>query len=277
VRLRPVLRPLLVTAALVAGVATAGTASAAPGFAPASKASVRPGAMTLTDGAQCTANFFFTDPTGAVYVGQAAHCAGAGSATDTDGCTTPSLPLGTPVTIRGATRPGTLVYSSWIAMQAAGERDRNACRYNDFALIRLDPADVGRSNPTVPLFGGPNALDRDGTRFGEPVVSYGNSSLRLGVSALSPKRGSSLGDTGGGWSHTVYTATPGIPGDSGSAVLDGRGNAIGTLSTVAIAPLAGSNGVSDLQHEMAYARVHGMPGLTLVPGTVPFKGVAALR
>ena len=275
-RLRPLLLAALGTA-LLGGTLSATTASAGPGFAPASKASIRPGAMTFSDGAQCTANFFFTDPSGAVYVGQAAHCSGQGSATDTDGCRAGSLPLGTPIQIRGASRPGTLVYSSWIAMRQAGERDRNACAFNDFALIKLDPADVGRSNPTVPLFGGPNALDRDGTRFGEQVVSYGNSSLRLGQSALSPKRGVSLGDTGAGWSHTVYTATPGIPGDSGSGVLDGRGNAIGTLSTVAIAPLAGSNGVSDLQREMAYARTHGMPGLTLVPGTVPFKGTTAVR
>ncbi len=275
-RLRPLLLAALSTA-LLGGVLTATTASAGPAFAPASKASVRPGAMTFSDGAQCTANFFFTDPSGAVYVGQAAHCSGEGSATDTDGCTSGSLPLGTPVQIRGASRPGTLVYSSWIAMQAAGERDPNACAFNDFALIRLDPADVGRSNPTVPLFGGPNDLDRDGTRFGEQVVSYGNSGLRFRQSALSPKRGVSLGDTGAGWSHTVYTATPGIPGDSGSGVLDGRGNAIGTLSTVAIAPLAGSNGVSDMRRELAYARVHGMPGLTLVPGTVPFKGTTAVR
>jgi hypothetical protein len=273
------LRPALVTAvaaALLGGALTAGGASAAPGFAPASQASVRPGAMTITAGGQCTANFFFTDPTGAVYVGQSAHCAGTGSATETNGCLAGSLPLGTPVEIRGASRPGTLVYSSWLAMQAFGERDPSTCAHNDFALVRLDPADVGRSNPTVPFFGGPNALDRDGTRSGEEVVSYGNSSLRLGQSALSPKRGWSVGDTGAGWSHTVYTATPGIPGDSGSAVLDAQGLAIGTLSTVALAPYPASNGVSDLQKQLAYARLHGMPHLTLVPGTVPFKGTMTL-
>lgn len=191
-----------------------------------------------------------------VLIGYAAHCAGApgNAATDTDGCRAPSLPLGTPVTIRGASQPGTLVYSSWLAMQRAGERDRNACQHNDFALVRLHPADVGRSNPTVPLFGGPNALDRDGTRSGEPVASWGSSSLRLGVTRLSPKRGYSLG----------------------SGVLDTRGSAIGTLSTVGSTPFPLSNGVSDLQRQMAYARVNGAPGLTLIPGTVAFKGVLAL-
>lgn len=62
--------------------------------------------------------------------------------------------------------------------------------------------------------------------------------LRLGISQPSPKRGWSLGDGAGGWTHTVYTATPGIPGDSGSGFMDAGGHALGILSTVAIAPLA---------------------------------------
>jgi hypothetical protein len=278
VRLRPALAALGAVA-VAGGLITAATVSAAPSFAKASQASVRPGAQMITNGAQCTANFFFRDSDGNVLVGYAAHCAGApdNSATDTDGCDAASLPLGTAVTIRGASRPGTLVYSSWLAMQRAGERDRNACNFNDFALVRLHPDDVGRSNPTVPLFGGPNALDRDGTRGGEPVASWGNSGLRAGISQLSPKRGYSLGSSADRWTHTVYTATPGIPGDSGSGVLDANGSAIGTLSTVAIAPFALSNGVSDLQRQMAYARVNGAPGLTLIPGTVAFKGVLALQ
>jgi hypothetical protein len=277
VRLRPALTALLATAA-VGGLVAASAATAAPGFAPASKASVRPGAQMLTDGAQCTANFLFRDGRGDVLIGYAAHCAGdGGEATDTNGCLARSLPLGTPVTIRGASRPGTLVYSSWLAMQRNRERDPNACQYNDFALVRLHPDDVGRSNPTVPLFGGPNALDRDGTRGGETVVSWQNSSLRAGVAQLSPKRGVSLGTTAGRWTHDVYTATPGVPGDSGSGVMDAAGNAVGTLSTVSIAPLPLSNGVSDLQRQMAYARVNGAPGLALVPGTVGFKGAFTLQ
>ena len=274
------LRPLLATALVGVLAVSAATAAAAPApakkrspnFAPASTATVTPGVQTVTAGGQCTANFVFLDGTGAVYLGQSAHCAGTGSATETDGCRAASLPLGTPVRVTGATKPGTLAYSSWIAMQKAGEQDADACAYNDFALIRLDPSDVGRTNPSVPVFGGPVALDSDGTRFGEQVVSYGNSSLRFGLRSTSPKRGVSLGSSSGGWTHDVYTATPGIPGDSGSAVMDGAGRAIGTLSTVALFPLAGSNGVSDLARQISYARSHGVPGLTLVPGTERFRG-----
>ena len=44
-----------------------------------------------------------------------------------------------------------------------------------------------------------------------------------------------------------------------------------TLSTLALAPLAGSNGVGDLDHELTYAQNHA--GLRLVPGTETFSPV----
>jgi hypothetical protein len=104
------------------------------------------------------------------------------------------------------------------------------------------------------------------------VYSYGNSSLRLGLSPLSPKQGVSIGDAGNGWSHDVYTATPGIPGDSGSAFLNSTGAALGVLSTVQIAPLAGSNGVGDMNLELNYMRSHSsFSGVQLANGTQPFN------
>lgn len=237
-------------------------------WAPADTATVHPGVMTFTDGGQCTANFVYTS--GArVFLGQAAHCAGTGGATETNGCDAGSLPLGTKVEVDGASQPGTLVYSSWIAMQQSNERDQETCDYNDFALVELAPADVAATNPSVPVFGGPTSLGA-GTEFGEDVFSYGNSSLRLGLSPLSPKRGISLGDTPQGWSTDVYTATPGIPGDSGSGFLDSTGRAFGTLSTVQFFPFAGSNGVSNLAKELAYAQTHGFSGVALATGTEPF-------
>lgn len=275
-RLRPLIATSVVAVLAVAGASASAAPAPAkkrPAFASAATATVTPGVQTVTGGSQCTANFVFTDRTGTVYLGQSAHCAGTGGATETDGCIAGSLPLGTRVEVDGASQPGTLVYSSWLAMQAAKEKDANACSYNDFALVRLDPSDIGRTNPSVPVFGGPVGLDTDGTSVGEQVVTYGNSSLRLGLESTSPKRGISLGDAFGGWTHTVYTVTPGIPGDSGSGVLDAAGRALGTLSTVAVLPYPASNGVSDLARQIAYARGHGVPGLTLVPGTEAFAGV----
>ena len=43
-------------------------------------------------------------------------------------------------------------------MQAAGETDADTCAYNDIALIKLDPADYGKVNPSVPTLGGPTGL-----------------------------------------------------------------------------------------------------------------------
>ena len=268
---RAALRLGIVLAVLGTVAPSPGPAGASTNWAPAATATIRPGVQVTSASGQCTANFIFQDASN-VYIGQAAHCTSTGGATGTNGCTTGSLPLGTPVTIAGASRPGVLAYNSWLAMQAAGETDANACAYNDLALVRIDPADVGKVNPSVPHWGGPIALGV-GSALLERVYSYGNSSLRLGLAALSPKTGVSLGDTGGGWSSTVYTVTPGIPGDSGSAFLDSTGRALGVLSTVAVAPFAASNGVGNLRRELSYlqARMPGGAGVGLVAGTEPFN------
>jgi hypothetical protein len=245
-------------------------ASTAGAWAPADSATVHPGIQTYTEGAQCTANFVYSDGT-TTYLGQAAHCSGTGGSTETNGCDAQSLPDGTQVDI-GTGHPATMVYNSWNAMKRAGETNPDVCAYNDLALLRLDPADVANTNPSIPFWGGPNGVNTSGTQTGDEVESYGNSSLRLGVTALSPKEGKSVGDDGNGWSHTVYTVTPGIPGDSGSAFIDATGKALGVLSTVAIAPLPASNGVGDVAKEVAWMHAHGGPQANIVNGTEPFTG-----
>ena len=68
--------------------------------------------------------------------------------------------------------------------------------------------------------------------------------------------------------------TPGVPGDSGSAFLSDGGLAIGTLSTLGLAPLPASNNIGDLGKELAFAQAHsGIGGLQLVNGTEPFDPV----
>ena len=275
---------LAVAAATQAPAEAAKRTSITTAWAPASTAKIHPGTMMYTDGAQCTANFVYTDGAGNVYVGYAAHCAGTGSSTDTNGCQTDSLPLGTKVDfveggslVSEGTRVGggTLAYSSWLAMKKAGETDANTCAYNDLALVKVDAADVSKVNPSVPFWGGPTGIDTDGTAAGDQVYTYGNSSLRAGIEQLSPHTGVSLGDDAadGGWSHPLYTVTPGIPGDSGSGFMTAGGKAIGVLSTLGLAPLPASNNIGDLAKEMAYANAHGVSGLTLVQGTEPFNPV----
>ncbi|WP_354701627.1 serine protease [Paraconexibacter sp. AEG42_29] len=257
-------RSLALLGALLAFGACAGTAQAAnpPAFAAPATATVHPGVMTFTKGSQCTANFVFYDAT-TTYIGQAAHCSGTGGATETDGCTAKSLPIGTPVEVGGASKPGRLAYNSWLTMQAAKEKDADTCQNNDFALVALDSADAGSVSPAIPTFGVPTGLNTTGVEAGETVRSYGNSGLRGGIALLSPKTGFSVGQGSGGWSHTVYTLTPGLPGDSGSGFIDARGRAFGILSTLSLLPLPGSNGVSDLSRALAYMGAHGGPAVVL--------------
>ncbi len=277
----------VLTAALFAPIATAATsrtaapaAQAAPTtWAPVSSAAIRPGVLTETaGGGSCTADFVFTAGR-RTFIGQAAHCGGTGAETETDGCSSGTVGLGVPVTIRGAGGrdvTGHIAYSSWVTMQANGESDPDTCAFNDLALVEIDPADVAEVNPSVPFFGGPTGIDTDGLAAGEQVFSYGNSPLRLGISALSPKVGISAGDAGKGRSHVVYTLSPGIPGDSGSAYLDARGAAVGQLSTLNLAPLPVSNGVGDIAKELAYANADGGLGdIELALGTEPFTPAPA--
>ena len=160
-------------------------------------------------------------------------------------------------------------------MQSRGETDENTCAFNDLALIRVDPADVAKVNRRCR-----SSADPSGWAPGAPGLD------RLQLRQLraarrrhraQPEAGSGRSNTGGGWSHDVYTATPGIPGDSGSGFLNASGGAIGVLSTVQLAPLAGSNGVGDLPSEIAYmhANAPGFAGVDLVPGTEPFDGNVA--
>lgn len=282
------LASLVLATVAVATPAEAGrgkTVSTAVTWAPAATAAIHPGTMMYTEGAQCTANFVFTDANQNVYVGYAAHCAGLGAATDTNGCDAETLKVGTPVTFNEGgsllsdgtvVGHGTLAYTSWGTMQARNESNDNVCAYNDFALVKVAAADVAKVNPSVPFWGGPVGIDTNGTEAGDQLYTYGNSSLRAGIEALSPHTGFSLGDdpADGGWSHPLYTVTPGVPGDSGSGFLSADGSAVGTLSTLGLAPLPASNNIGDLAHELAYAQAYsGIAGLTLANGTEPFEPV----
>jgi hypothetical protein len=287
---------------LAAGLAAPPSAGAAAGAAAEGDRPIRPGVQMITEGAQCTANFVFERTTRKrvrvkrhhqrahqhrahhqrkhhrrfkvvkhrhLYVGMAAHCAGKGSSDDTDGCTTPTHPLGTPVQfVTGANLltggaqvgSGRLRYSSWQAMQAAGTSDPDACAYNDFALVEVPRSQRDLVDPTVPQLGGPTGL-AELPAAGSRIFTLGSSSLRGTTQAKSGSVTSSSA-----WTMTVRTGSPGVPGDSGSGYLDDQGRAVGVLSTLNILPDIGANGVGSLAREVAFARDHDMRRLRLVTG-----------
>ncbi|MCW2784514.1 MAG: hypothetical protein JWP74_1031 [Marmoricola sp.] len=255
------------------------TADASRAWAPEATATIKPGVQMYTGDAQCTGNFVFKDKAGHVYVGYAAHCAGTGSDSQTNGCKTSSRKIGTEVDFvtggnffsAGTTvGKGKLAYSSWVTMHQRRTTNVNRCAYNDFALVRVDPGSVGKVNPTVPTFGGPTGV-APLLAVGAPIYTIGSSSLR-GTTAA--KTGTVLAVDGGGFAYDVRTGNPGVPGDSGSGFLDSKGRVTGVLSTlnVGIALMPVTNTMGNLTAELDWAQKYsGIKGLVLVHGTRGFK------
>lgn len=265
----------LATALLVLGLLPGPLAPAGAATKP-----IAPGVQIVVEGAQCTANFVFRRKghPHQVFVGMAAHCAGQGSENETDGCSTPSYPLGTPAQfvvggnlVDGGTLVGTgrVRYSSWVAMQRAGTRDAATCASNDFALVQVGRRYLSRVSASVPQLGGPVGLGARLPAVGSTVYTLGSSSVRGTTQATSGSVSASSP-----WTMTVRTSSPGVPGDSGSGFMDAGGRAVGVLSTLDLFPDTGANGVGSLPREVAFARHHGMRGLRLVTGG-PFRPEAA--
>jgi hypothetical protein len=229
--------------------------STAGAWAPAATAPIHPGVQTDTAGNRCTAGFVVTAGTD-VYLAQTASCASTGAATDANGCTSPSLPAGTAVTVEGAQAPGTLAYSSWLTMQARGETDPDACATNDLALVKLSAADAAATNPSVPFWGGPTG-EADAPAAGGRL--YGVASTPAGLQ----RRIGFSGPRGGACAGAqALLAPPARAEETGTGLLDDRGRAASLVR-------AGGLCLTDFARTMTYART-AIPGLALATGTGPF-------
>jgi hypothetical protein len=264
-------------------VGTTSPAEAAPRWAPASKATIHPGVRTNTSGLQCRASFVFYDAR-AVYLAQAAHCAG--------------FP-GQSVKIEGASRRGTVVYNSRFTMDRVFEPNEATRRGNDFALVRIHSEDRDKVNPSTPFWGGPTASGARSS-LGARVYSYGNTEVYVGgvvlpnrtrvgdevsgsrgVNTLSPRVGFDTtafvapfiwclrcDGTNEGWTRYIYTAAPGHSGAGGSAVLDERGRALGIVGGAAH---DAADRVTDLSKAIAYMKAKtNLDAIQLAKGTEPF-------
>lgn len=229
-------------------------------------ATIRPGAAL--GGGGCTGNFLFLDADGgSVYIGTAAHCVSDDTEeelTDTNGCDPryiPAEPETVGVNVEGADRPAVLAYNSWYTMQQQGERNGDACNFNDFALLRLHPDDAAKAHPAMWSFGGPTG-DATDEASGDIIYTHGATAARPNEELLDARRG--LIASTSTWSHGTFQITPGLPGDSGSPVIRDDGKAIGILVTLQAAPTPLSNDITDLGQALAYANGPGGMDVTLL-------------
>jgi hypothetical protein len=212
----------------------------APGWPSLEEAAVRPGATIASS--TCTSNFLFRSPDNrTLYIGAAAHCF---QETDVDD----------PVSVAG-TYQGTLAYSSWKTQKRLEGSIVN--EDNDFALVEL-PDDAREDvHPAVREVGGPTGVVTDAGP-GDRVLAHGNSSLRPQFANDAGPEEGYVTDRGD-WLTSMYFAGPGVPGDSGSAVLAGDGEALGVLVHLEISPQPGSNNAANLDAVLSFANEHG-PG-----------------
>jgi hypothetical protein len=258
--------------ALVASIVLAPPTGAVTRAAAQTSGKITPGALMITsvsaaETSACTAAFVFRNAE-ATFLSYAAHCAVPVQDRHHTGCEYQTLPLGARVEIRGedgSRAYGSLAYSSWRTMQAIGDTQDERCRFNDLALVEIDPVDVSSLDPTVPVVGGPTGLASSTPGTLEQVVSY-----QPHVSYPALKQGVTLGVRGGGWTHRIDVSPPANLGDSGSGLLDAHGAAFGILVTRYLDRSA-TSGVTDLRLALAYAERYGKVGdLELVPGRKPF-------
>ncbi len=261
----------LAVAACLTPAATAPAAGVTqPQWAPAKSATIHPGVSVSMGGVTCRAGLIFTDGTHA-FIAVPAACSGVGPQ-DNSKCQVGQDPIGTPVTIAGAKHHGKLVYSSIVEMSSRlsapypGQKvNKNRCTYNDMSLVRIDKRDVKRTNPSVPVLGGPTGVSK-----AQPQAPD-----QLSVYATMATPAEALQTGGGGWSHSMMVDGPISSTDLGSPVLTGKGKAIGMVTSVPTN--SGQTLVSDLYREVRYLHtVTKFADVHLAEGTVKFAPALSL-
>jgi hypothetical protein len=255
---------VVVTGCLLPGGGPAVAATGHPQWAPAKSASIHPGVAVSMGGVDCRAGFILTDGTHA-FITLPASCSGSGPV-DNSKCDAGQDPLGLPVTIQGAKYKGTFVYSSIIMMELRGNKGTNRCSYNDLSLVRIDRRDIRRTNPSVPVLGGPTGLSKD-----QPAAPD-----QLSVYVSAPSNAQAINSTGGGWSHAIMVDGAVSGTDLGGPVLTAKGQALGMVSGVPTAD--GTTLVNDLYREIRYLHtVKKFAGVHVAQGTMKFTPMLPLR
>jgi len=174
--------------------------------------------------------------------------------------------IGTPATIEGAKYKGTFVYSSLVEMVLRGQTHNvNRCTFNDLALVRIDRRDIKRTNPSVPMLGGPTGVSKD-----QPAAPD-----QLSVYLATASNAQAINTSGGGWSHAMMVDAPVMGSDLGGPVLTSDGKGLGMVSGVPTAN--GRTLVNDLYREVRYLQtVKKFADVHLAKGTAKFSPMLPL-
>lgn len=202
---------------------------------------IQPGAR-MTNG--CTMNFIFRDAQARLYVGTAGHC--MGGLGDTLGAAGVGGEVAT-VVFDGF--PGPI----------------------DFALARIDPGFYDDVDPTMCHWGGPSSVDADPTT-GQTTHLYGWGSFYNLAGVTRARAGVLQGES---VSEVTYLGFA-QPGDSGSPIVGGDGQALGVhvrsslgVSEVRLDP--STKFATRIDRALAEAEAATGLDLELVPGLAPFS------
>lgn len=218
-----------------------GDANGIPQWPALADATVRPGVGVVSSSGSCTSNFVFQSPDNrTLYLGLAAHCLPGESENEQ-------------VEIAGGEVTATVAYNSWYTMDNLDGDPGIDRSTNDFALIEIPDDARDKVHPAIRHYGGPVDLALQ-AEAGDRILTYGNTPLRQGIEPSNTREGYVVESST--WYTSMYIVTPGLPGDSGSAVLDGQGRALGVLIHLGIAPLAASNGAVNLAPALDWAHEH---------------------
>src|SRR3954451_2345271 len=209
----------------LAGLVGAGGANAATAvqWAPARTATVHPGVHVTIAGVKCVAGFVMTDGH-RVFLAVPGSCAGVDDGKPTNGCTAAQVPYGLKVRIQGAKYRGRMAYSSYTEMQLRGTRRPNVCANNALVLIRVDSRDIKRTNPSIPVTGGPTGVATTSPAQGDKLTAYLNGA---------PSQALAMQNSGAGWAHSVQPSSAVAANQLGSPVLTRAGRAIGMVTLLA--------------------------------------------
>ncbi|HEU5034999.1 MAG TPA: hypothetical protein VFT62_09620 [Mycobacteriales bacterium] len=241
--------------------ADAGTSRSAHTWAGTSSATVHPGVVITVAGVRCVAGYVLADRHH-VYLAVPASCTGVSDGSPVDGCLSAQVPVGLPVHVQGARHDGVLAYTSFTQMQLTGEQRSNRCANNSLSLVRLDPRDVKRTNPSLPAVGGPSAVSTDASALPDQLSVLLNGAVT---------QAQATSTTAGGWARGMVVDGQVNAFSVGSPVVDAKGRAVGMVTYVPFQGGPGQTSVSDLGRELRLLRrTPGFAHVHLVRGTAGY-------